>query len=112
MKRILLTFAALFVSIAPASADLLGFEWETAGKYNIDTEVSTLTQEVGKTIPYGSLSFNVNADFDIINTEFQGTDYKASLDVVPVNGLEIYLQTGLDKEWAREDLELGFTLNF
>ena len=69
----------------PTSAGMLGLDWEATGEYNIDTEVSTL-KEVGKTISLGALSLTVDADFDIIGTEFSGTDYKAGMSVPGASG--------------------------
>ena len=106
MKNLLIgTFLMSLISL-PASAGMLGLDWEATGEYNMDTEVSTLDMQVGKTIMWNSVSLSANADFDIVNTEFDGTDYKASV-LVPNSSIEMYLETGLDNEWAREDIVAG-----
>ena len=106
MKNLLIgTFLMSLISL-PASAGMLGLDWEATGEYNMDTEVSTLDMQVGKTIMWKSVSLSANADFDIVNTEFDGTDYKASV-LVPNSSIEMYLETGLDNEWAREDIVAG-----
>ena len=106
MKNLLIgTFLMSLISL-PASAGMLGLDWEATGEYNMDTEVSSLDMQVGKTIMWNSVSLSANADFDIVNTEFDGTDYKASV-LVPNSSIEMYLETGLDNEWAREDIVAG-----
>ena len=106
MKNLLIgTFLMSLISL-PASAGMLGLDWEATGEYNVDTEVSSLDMQVGKTIMWNSVSLSADADFDIVNTEFDGTDYKASI-LVPNSSIEMYLETGLDKEWAREDIIAG-----
>ena len=106
MKNLLIgTFLMSLISL-PASAGMLGLDWEATGEYNVDTEVSSLDMQVGKTIMWNSVSLSANADFDIVNTEFDGTDYKASV-LVPNSSIEMYLETGLDNEWAREDIVAG-----
>ena len=77
MKNTLIGVAILTLVSLPTSAGMLGMDWEATGEYNVDTEVSTLKAEVGKTISLGGLSLTADADFDIIGTEFSGTDYKA-----------------------------------
>ena len=83
-----------------------------SGEYNIDTEVSTLKAEVGKTISLGALSITADADFDIIGTAFSGTDYKAEMSVPGASGLELYVKSGLDKSWKREDIIAGVTFSW
>ena len=74
MKNTLIGAALLTAVSLPASAGMLGMDWEATGEYNLDTEVSTLKAEVGKTISLGVLSITADADFDIIGTAFAGTD--------------------------------------
>jgi len=107
MKNTLIGVAILTLVSLPASAGMLGMDWETTGEYNLDTEVSTLTAQVGKTISLGSLSMTVDADFDIIGTAFSGTDYKAEMDVPGASGLEVYVKSGLNKNWERENVIAG-----
>ena len=87
MKNTLIGAALLTAVSLPASAGMLGMDWEATGEYNLDTEVSTLKAEVGKTISLGVLSITADADFDIIGTAFAGTDYKAEMDVPGASGL-------------------------
>ena len=111
MKNLLIgTFLMSLISL-PASAGMLGLDWEATGEYNIDTEVSTLDMQVGKTIVWGGVSITADADFDIIDTEFDGTDYKASMDV-PNSSIEVYLETGLDSVWTREDVIAGLKFSW
>ena len=97
MKNTLIGAALLTAVSLPTSAGMLGLDWEATGEYNIDTEVSTLKAEVGKTISLGALSITADADFDIIGTAFSGTDYKAGMSVPGASGLEVYVKSGLDK---------------
>ena len=111
MKNLLIgTFLMSLISL-PASAGMLGLDWEATGEYNIDTEVSTLDMQVGKTIMWGGVSITADADFDIIDTEFDGTDYKVST-LVPNSSIEVYLETGLDDEWTREDVIAGIKFSW
>ena len=66
MKNTLIGVAILTLVSLPTSAGMLGMDWEATGEYNVDTEVSTLKAEVGKTISLGGLSLTADADFDII----------------------------------------------
>ena len=54
MKNTLIGAALLTAVSLPTSAGMLGMDWEATGEYNIDTEVSTLKAEVGKTISLGA----------------------------------------------------------
>tara|TARA_Y100000768_G_scaffold300654_1_gene234437 strand:+ start:71 stop:409 length:339 start_codon:yes stop_codon:yes gene_type:complete len=112
MKNTLIGAALLTAVSLPASAGMLGMDWETTGEYNLDTEVSTLTAQVGKTISLGSVSMTVDADFDIIGTAFAGTDYKAEMDVPGASGLEVYIKSGLNKSWERENVIAGVTFSW
>ena len=106
MKKLLLTFALAMAIANPAYAELFGLDWESTGEYNVDTETTSLTAQVGKSIFLSGLTLSADADFDIIGASFSGTDYKASIDVK--DNLEVYLSTGLDTTWTREDLVAGF----
>ena len=53
MKNTLIGVAILTLVSLPTSAGMLGMDWEATGEYNVDTEVSTLKAEVGKTISLG-----------------------------------------------------------
>ena len=106
MKKLLLTTTLLIFTTFSASAGMLGLDWETTG------EVSTLTAEVGRSINLSGLTLSADADFDIIGTSFSGTDYKASMDMPGASGMELYVKTGLDKTWKREDIVAGFTFSW
>ena len=112
MKNTLIGVAILTLVSLPASAGMLGMDWEATGEYNVDTEVSTLKAEVGKTISLGGLSLTADADFDIIGTEFAGTDYKAEMSIPGASGLEVYVKSGLSKTWKREDIIAGVTFSW
>ena len=112
MKNTLIGAALLTAVSLPASAGMLGMDWEATGEYNLDTEVSTLKAEIGKTISLGGLSITADADFDIIGTAFAGTDYKAEMDVPGASGLELYVKSGLDKTWKRENVIAGVTFSW
>ena len=101
----------IFTSFS-ASAGILGLDWSTTGEYNIDTDVSTLTAEIGKSVNFSGLTLSADADFDIIGTSFSGTDYKASMEMPGASGMELYVKTGLDKTWKREDIVAGFTFSW
>ena len=112
MKKLLLTTTLFIFTTFSASAGMLGFDWSTTGEYNVDTEVSTLTAEVGRSINLSGLTLSADADFDIIGTSFSGTDYKASMDMPGASGMSIYVKTGLSKTWEREDIVAGFTFSW
>ena len=112
MKNTLIGAALLTAVSLPTSAGMLGLDWEATGEYNVDTEVSSLTAQVGRTISLGALSLTADADFDIIGTSFSGTDYKASMDLPNASGLELYVKSGLDKTWKREDIIAGVTFSW
>ena len=112
MKKLLLTTTLLIFTTFSASAGMLGLDWETTGEYNVDTDVSSLTMEVGKSVNLSGLTLSADADFDIIGTSFSGTDYKASMDMPGASGMELYVKTGLDKTWKREDIVAGFTFSW
>ena len=112
MKNTLISVAILTLVSLPSSAGMLGVDWEATGEYNVDTEVSTLKAEVGKTISLGGLSLTADADFDIIGTAFSGTDYKAEMSIPGASGLEVYVKSGLSKTWKREDIIAGVTFSW
>ena len=112
MKNTLIGVAILTLVSLPTSAGMLGMDWEATGEYNVDTEVSTLKAEVGKTISLGGLSLTADADFDIIGTAFSGTDYKAEMSIPGASGLEVYVKSGLSKTWKREDIIAGVTFSW
>ena len=112
MQSTLISVAILTLVSLPASAGMLGMDWEATGEYNVDTEVSTLKAEVGKTISLGGLSLTADADFDIIGTAFSGTDYKAEMSIPGASGLEVYVKSGLSKTWKREDIIAGVTFSW
>ena len=113
MKKILLA-TLLFVCLNPltASAGMLGLDWSATGEYNLDTDASSLTMEVGRSMDLGGITLTADADFDIMASSFGGTDYKASMAMPGSSGLEFYLSTGLSSDWAREDVVAGFSLSW
>ena len=112
MKNTLISVAILTLVSLPSSAGMLGMDWEATGEYNVDTEVSTLKAEVGKTISLGGLSLTADAEFDFIGTAFSGTDYKAEMSIPGASGLEVYVKSGLSKTWKREDIIAGVTFSW
>ena len=112
MKNTLIGVAILTLVSLPASAGMLGMDWEATGEYNVDTEVSTLKAEVGKTISLSGLTLTADADFGIIGTAFSGTDYKAEMSIPGASGLEVYVKSGLSKTWKREDIIAGVTFSW
>ena len=96
MKNLLLTTTLLIFTSFTATAGMLGLDWEATGEYNVDTEVSTLKAEVGKSVNFSGLTLSADADFDIIGTAFSGTDYKASMNMPGASGMELYVKSGLD----------------
>ena len=96
MKNTLIGVAILTLVSLPASAGMLGMDWEATGEYNVDTEVSTLKAEVGKTISLGGLSLTAEAEMSIPGA----------------SGLEVYVKSGLSKTWKREDIIAGVTFSW
>ena len=112
MKKLLLSTILATGLTSSAYAGMLGLDWEATGEYNVDTEVSSLTTEVGKSINLSGLTISADLDFDIIETEFLGSDYKASIMMPGMSNVELYAKTGLDKTWERENIIAGITFSW
>ena len=121
MKKILLAMVIAMGFILPAHAWDLGngvsIDNKLEAAMNLDKDTSTLTMESGITIPMWVLSANVNADFNLealgsssTADLYQGLDI--GLDYNVGNGVLLELDTGLDTDWAREDITLSMTLSF
>ena len=111
LKRILLPLLILLPFTA-AHAGVLGLDSNIKGEYNLETNKSTLTSQVGKTIGMYGLSVSADVDFDVMEFAYDGMDFKAEYDVLQLNNASIYVSSGLDTNWAMEDIKLGFEFNF
>ena len=95
-----------------AYSDVLGLDFSVEGEYNMDNSTSTLTSEIGKTIMLSGLSLSSDADFDVLEMEYKGMDFKANYNVDVLSGVDVYIKSGMTKDWAREDIVAGFSLSF
>ena len=121
MKKIILAMALAMGLALPAAAWDLGngisIDNSIEAALNIDKDTTALTMESGITVPVWILSANVNADFDLKSLGSASTAdlYKGldiGLDYAVGNGVLLELDTGLDTDWAREDITLSMTLSF
>lgn len=112
MKNTFIGAMLLALISSPALAGMWGMDWEATGEYNVDTDVSSLTAQVGRSFNLGGLTISADADFDIIGTAFSGTDYKASMDLPGMSGASVYLKTGLTSDWGGEDMIAGVTITW
>ena len=110
IKRILLPLLILLPFTAQAG--LLGLDSEIKGEYNLATNESTLTSQVGKTVGMYGLSVSADVDFDVMEFSYDGMDFKAEYDVLQLNNASIYVSSGLDTNWAMEDITLGMSIKF
>ena len=95
-----------------AQAGLLGLDSQVKGDYNIETNKSTLTSQVGKTISLYGLSVTGDIDFNVIDFAYDGMDFKAEYDVLELNSTSLYVSSGLNTNWEMEDIVVGFEFNF
>ena len=95
-----------------AQAGLLGLDSQVKGDYNIETNKSTLTLQVGKTIGLYGLSVTGDIDFNVIDFAYDGMDFKAEYDVLELNSTSLYVSSGLNTNWEMEDIVVGFEFNF
>jgi len=95
-----------------AQAGLLGLDSQIKGDYNIETNKSTLTSQVGKTIGLYGLSVTGDIDFNVIDFAYDGMDFKAEYDVLELNSTSLYVSSGLNTNWEMEDIVVGFEFNF
>ena len=119
MKKLILSllivFGTLWVMLIPfkvVQAGLLGLDSEIKGEYNLETNKSTLTSQVGKTVGMYGLSVSADVDFDVMEFSYDGMDFKAEYDVLQLNNASIYVSSGLDTNWAMEDITLGMSIKF
>jgi len=110
-KRILLPLLIL-LPFTTAQAGLLGLDNQIKGEYNLETNKSTLTSQVGKTIGMYGLSVSADVDFDVMEFAYDGMDFKAEYDVLQLNNASLYVSSGMDTNWAMEDIKLGFEFSF
>ena len=111
MKTLKFKTILLLLSLIPftANADLLGLDSTIEGDYNIETNKSTLTGEIGKTVGMYGLSVTGDIDFDIIEFAYSGMDFKSTYSV---GKLDLYVKSGLGTNWEMEDIIVGFTAKF
>ena len=112
---LLIVFGILWVMLIPLKvvhAGLLGLDSEIKGEYNLETNESTLTSQVGKTVGMYGLSVSADVDFDVMEFSYDGMDFKAEYDVLQLNNASIYVSSGLDTNWAMEDITLGMSIKF
>ena len=121
MKKLILAMVVAMGFVLPASAWDLGngisIDNSIEAGLNIDKDTSTLTMESGMTVPIWILSANVNADFDLeaLGSSSTADLYKGldiGLDYNVASGVLLELDTGMDTDWAREDITLSMTLSF
>ena len=121
MKKLILAMAIAMGFALPASAWDLGngisIDNSIEAALNIDKDTTALTMESGITVPIWVLNANVNADFDLkslgnaSNADlYQGLDI--GLDYAVGSNVLLELDTGMDTDWAREDITLSMTLSF
>ncbi len=111
IKKFLLPIL-IILPFTAAQAGLLGLDSQIKGEYNIDTDTSTLTSQIGKTIGMYGLSVTGDIDFDVMEFAYDGMDVKAEYDVLQLNNASIYVSSGLDTNWAMEDIKVGIEINF
>ena len=112
---LLIVFGILWVMLIPLKvvhAGLLGLDSEIKGEYNLETNKSTLTSQVGKTVGMYGLSVSADVDFDVMEFSYDGMDFKAEYDFLEMDNVSIHVSSGLDTNWAMEDIVVGFTLQF
>ena len=109
-KRILIPL--LILVPFTAQAGLLGLDSQIKGEYNLETNKSTLTSQVGKTVGMYGLSVSADVDFDVMEFSYDGMDFKAEYDFLEMDNVSIHVSSGLDTNWAMEDIVVGFTLQF
>ena len=95
-----------------AQAGMLGLDSQIKGDYNIETNKSTLTSQVGKTIGLYGLSVTGDIDFNVMEFAYDGIDLKAEYDVLELNSTSLYVSSGFDTNWEMEDIVVGFEVKF
>ena len=101
----------ILLTILPftASAGMLGLDSTIEGTYNLETNKDTLTGEIGKTIEAYGLSITSDVDFDILEFEYSGLDFKSAYNI---GAFEVYAKSGLNTDWEMEDIVIGFSAKF
>ena len=112
MLRKFLLPILVMLPFVTAHAGVLGLDSQIKGEYNIDTDKSTLTSQIGKTIGMYGLSVTGDVDFDVMEFAYDGMDVKAEYDVLQLNNASIYVSSGLDTNWGMEDIKVGFEFKF
>jgi len=110
MKKIILSMVLAMGLTLPAHAGMLGLDWETTGEYNMDSEVTALSAQIGKTWSMDDLSISVDADWDLDNTSFEGVDWKVNYGLAA--NLDAYVKSGMTSDWANEDIVAGITFSW
>ena len=110
MKELLLVL--LFTIPLTANAEMLGFNTNFDGSYNMDTSTSELTGQVGRTIGMYGFSVTGDIDFDLIEFAYDVMDFKAEYDILDANSTSLYISSGLDTNWGLENIVIGFTAEF
>ena len=111
IKKFLLPIL-IILPFTAAQAGLLGLDSQIKGEYNLDTDKSTLTSQIGKTIGMYGLSVTGDVDFDIKEFEYTGMDFKAEYDILDANSTSVYISSGLDTDWEMEDIVVGVEVKF
>ena len=101
----------ILLTILPftASAGMLGLDSTVEGTYNLETNKDTLTGEVGKTVEAFGLSVTSDIDFDMLEFEYSGLDFKSAYNI---GIFEVYAKSGLNTDWEMEDIVVGFSAKF
>ena len=110
MKKIILSMVFAMGLTLPVHAGMLGLDWEATGEYNMDSEVTALSAQVGKTWSMNDLSVSVDADWDLDNTSFEGVDWKVNYGLAA--NLDAYVKSGMTSDWANEDIVAGITFSW
>ena len=92
-----------------ATAGMLGLDSKVEGTYNLETNKDTLTGEIGKTIEAYGLSITSDVDFDILEFEYGGLDFKSAYNI---GAIEVYAKSGMNTDWEMEDIVVGFSAKF
>jgi len=95
-----------------AQAGLLGLDSQIKGEYDMDSDSSTITSQVGKTIGLYGFSISADVDFDVMEFAYDGMDFKAEYDLLEMNSTSVYVSSGLDTNWGRENIKVGFEFKF
>ena len=78
----------------------------------MDSDSSTITSQVGKTIGLYGFSVTADVDFDVMEFAYDGMDFKAEYDILDANSTSVYISSGLDTDWEMEDIVVGVEVKF